>query len=405
MVRVFAALALLLASLPSCAQFAHTKGEEVIGRDGQPLHIRGTNLGNWMVPEGYFWRFDGAVQSPQEIDHFFIKLLGPTQAAAFWQKWRDTWITQADLHFLHQAGFNTLRVPLNAGLFRSNDSDGFRLLDRLVTWARAEDLYLILDMHAAPGGGTGSNIDDSDGYPWVYEDSDSRTAYLDLWQRIAHRYRKEPTVLGYDLLNEPLPHYPVLAHLQPMLEPLYKQAAARIRQEDKNHILILEGSQWDTDYTVFGAPFDSNTVYEIHHYGSADTSFAAPYLAFRAKYHVPLYLGEAGENNDAWMATMRSFADEHNIGWTFWPYKKLHGSSALVTAQLPPEWNAIVAYSKVTPGVALHKENFPARPDQAIIDRTFTQVLAHVGFAESRVNSGYLKALLPDSPMLPAAQP
>lgn len=392
-----------LAATAASAQYAHTRGNEIIGHDGQPLHIRGTNLGNWMVPEGYFWRLNGPVQSPREIDHFFTRLLGPTRDTAFWQMWRDRWITAEDIRFIRQAGFNTIRVPLQARLLATDDSEGFRLLDRLIGWADNEGLYIVLDMHAAPGGGTGSNIDDSDGYPWVYEDAAPRAEYIALWGRIARRYRNETAILGYDLLNEPLPHYPATDHLQPMLEPLYKDATARIRKEDSHHAIILEGSQWDTDFSNFSAPFDTNTIYEIHHYGNFDDKHFDKYLDFQAKFHVPLYLGEAGENTDDWVARMRTLADVHGIGWTFWPYKKLQNHSAIVTCGLPPDWDKIVAFSKINLAVGNHKENYPARPDRATIDAVFAWFPEHINLQHCQVNTGYLRAMLPDSPALTSA--
>src|SRR5258708_32900078 len=61
--------ALSLCLLPSnlCAQFAHTRQKEIVDGSGKPLRLRATNLGNWMVPEGYMWTFDGGPQSAREI--------------------------------------------------------------------------------------------------------------------------------------------------------------------------------------------------------------------------------------------------------------------------------------------------------------------------------------------------
>ncbi|MBD5634087.1 MAG: hypothetical protein IAI49_06375, partial [Candidatus Eremiobacteraeota bacterium] len=60
------------------------------------------------------------------------------------------------------------------------------------------------------------------GYPWLFTDTSAQQQFLDTWQRIAHHYRDEPVILGYDLLNEPIPTYPQLQSLNPLLEPLYK---------------------------------------------------------------------------------------------------------------------------------------------------------------------------------------
>jgi endoglucanase len=390
-----------IAPLVAHAQFAHTSGESIIDRDGHPLAMRCANFGNWMVPEGYMWQIAGHIQSPREIETFVNMLIGPERSRAFWQTWRDTYITQADVHLLHQAGFNCVRVPFHYKFFQTDDAEGFRLVDRLAQWAHAENILLILDMHAAPGGQTGSNIDDSDGFPWLFNDASAQEQYLATWQRIAHHYRNDPTILGYDLLNEPLPNYPSVSPMNSLLEPLYKKVATAIRKVDSHHILILEAAHWDTDFTVFGAPFDPNTIYEFHHYGGPipDQAVIQRYLDFRAKYHVPLWLGEAGENKDEWIAGFRTLVEQNNIGWAFWPYKKMGSHSAIETVTRPADWDAIDAYTKLPAGVAQHQTNLAQRPDQAVIDRVLAELLQNIQFAHCTTNMGYLHALLPSTPV------
>jgi len=395
----FAIILAALAPLAAHAQYTHTSGENIIAPSGKPLAMRCTNFGNWMVPEGYMWQISGHIQSATELETFITELIGPDRAHAFWQSWRDTYITQDDVHLLHQAGFNCVRVPFHYKFFQSEDAEGFRLVDRLVQWARAENIQLILDMHAAPGGQTGSNIDDSNGFPWLFKDATAQQQYLSTWQRIAHHYRNEPTILGYDLLNEPLPNYPSVSPMNSLLEPLYKRVAAVIRKVDPHHILILEAAHWDTNFTVFGAPFDPNTIYEFHHYGGPTPTLSTiqRYLDFRAKYHIPLWLGEAGENNDEWIAGFRTLVEQNNIGWAFWPYKKMGSHSAIETVTRPADWDAIVAYTKLPAGVAQHTTNLAQRPDQAVIDRAIVDLLHNIQLAHCTTNMGYLHALLPNT--------
>ena len=289
---------LLLAALasPASAQFAHTDHKQIVDAAGKPLLIRATNLGNWMVPEGYMWLFKDGPQSPGEIRALLLELLGPEGSAAFWQKYRENYITREDIALLHRAGFNAIRVPLHYNLFESDDADGFKLLDQLIRWSRDEGLYVILDLHAAPGGQTGANIDDSAGYPWLYQSPAEQQHLLAIWRRLASRYRDEPAVLGYDLLNEPIPHFPRLQPLNPSLEPVYRKLAAEIRKVDSHHILFLGGAQWDTNFAVFAKPFDPNVAYTFHKYWTApDESVLRPYLDFRDRYDVPVWMGESGE--------------------------------------------------------------------------------------------------------------
>jgi aryl-phospho-beta-D-glucosidase BglC (GH1 family) len=194
-------------------------------------------------------------------------------------------------------------VPLHYKFFETDNAEGFILLDSAIQWAREENLYIILDMHAAPGGQTGKNIDDSDGYPWLFSDVGTQQHTIEIWQRLARHYRNNPTVLGYDLLNEPVPNYPRLDPLLSAVEPMYKRLAAAIRQVDTHHILILGGAQWDGDFAIFGPPFDKNVVYTFHRYhAAAEQATVQKYVDFREKNNAPIWLGESGENDDGWIA-------------------------------------------------------------------------------------------------------
>src|SRR3984957_3745473 len=254
----FLQLLLLLLALTSqgIAQFAHTTHKQIVDPAGKPLLVRATNLGNWLVPEGYMWLFDGGPQSPSEIRALVLELSGPEGSAAFWQKYRDNYITREDIALLHRAGFNAIRVPLHYSLFESDDAEGFKLLDRLVALSRAEGLYVILDLHCAPGGQTGANIDDSAGYPWLYQSPHEQEDLVAIWRRLATHYRNEPAVLGYDLLNEPIPHFPKLAPLNSSLEPLYKKLSGEIRKVDAHHILFLGGELFVLVISVFVMTLD-----------------------------------------------------------------------------------------------------------------------------------------------------
>ena len=112
---------LLLATLSATfapAQFVHTQGKQIVDGAGKPLELKGINLGNWMVTEGYMWHFEGGPQSTREIEEFVTEMLGPQHAAAFWQTYRDTYISREDIHQIKQAGFNSIRIPIHWKLLR-----------------------------------------------------------------------------------------------------------------------------------------------------------------------------------------------------------------------------------------------------------------------------------------------
>ena len=386
---------LLLALLSQAtAQFAHTDHKQIVDAAGKPLFVRATNLGNWLVPEGYMWQFQEGPQSPNEIRELVFELLGPEGSAAFWQKYRENYVTREDIAFLHRAGFNAIRVPLPYRLFESDDAEGFKLLDRLIVWSRAEGLYVLLDLHAAPGGQTGANIDDGAGYPWLYQSPQEQEHLTAIWRRLATHYRDEPAVLGYDLLNEPIPHFPRLAPLNSLLEPVYKKVAGEIRKVDAHHILFLGGAQWDSNFSVFGKPFDANVVYTFHKYWTApDESVIRQYIDFRERYDVPIWMGESGENTDDWIAQFVKVLERNNIGWAFWPYKKMDKPSAVVSVIPPADWGKIVEFAKLPRGTAHVEERLKGRPEQEMITRAFSGLLENIRLEKCRVNEGYLKAL------------
>jgi aryl-phospho-beta-D-glucosidase BglC (GH1 family) len=232
--------------------------------------------------------------------------------------------------FLKKLGFNSVRVPFNYRLFVSADDparldgDGYQLLDRVVKWCKQEGLYVILDMHAAPGGQTGDNIDDSFGYPFLFESNESQELTVKIWQKIATQFQSEPTVLGYDLLNEPIATHFDANYFNPKLEPLYRKIVSGIRNVDKNHIIFLGGAQWDNNFKVFGPPFDDKLAYTFHKYWfTVNQEAIQEYLDFRDKYNVPVWMGESGENTDQWISSYRTLLEKHDLDGVFGRTRKL----------------------------------------------------------------------------------
>jgi len=100
--RFLLLLLLVLAwSSRGSAQFAHTEHKQIVDGAGKPLLVRATNLGNWMVPEGYMWLFEGGPQSAGEIRGLVLEMLGPEGSHAFWQKWRENYVTREGIALLH----------------------------------------------------------------------------------------------------------------------------------------------------------------------------------------------------------------------------------------------------------------------------------------------------------------
>lgn len=331
-------------------KFFSTNGKDIIDPQGLPVILKGINIGNWLVPEGYMFKLKNAT-SPRQINDLITEMSGSEFSKYFWKEYLANYITQKDIAFIKSLGLNSIRVPFHYKLFTDEDylgferGIGFSLMDSLINWCRKEKIYLILDMHCAPCGQTGQNIDDSHGYPWLFDDEMCVLKTSTIWKEIARKYRNEHTIIGYDILNEPIPHFYDTARLNPKLEPVNKAIVQSIREVDNNHIVFIGGSQWNTNFKHFGPPFDPKLVYTFHRYWS-DTAASGikDIIELRNKYNVPVWLGESGENTNQWINGFRSMLESNNIGWCFWPYKKMESTSCIVTFNKPNYYDEIIQY-------------------------------------------------------------
>jgi len=102
------------------------------------------------------FKFDSAT-SPRKIHEVLSELVGSEAAQSFWKNYRDKYITRDDIRFIKRAGLNSVRVPFNWRLFTTDDyadvwaGPGFEMLDRILAWCSEENLWVVLDMHCAPG--------------------------------------------------------------------------------------------------------------------------------------------------------------------------------------------------------------------------------------------------------------
>lgn len=332
--------------------FFSVRGKEIIDLNENPILLKGINLGNWLVPEGYMFHFS-KISSPQFIYFFFNTLIGSEDANKFWEDFRKNYITVEDIHLIKSLGFNCIRIPFNYRLFITDypfyelKGIGYELLDSVISWCKQENLYVILDMHCAPAGQTGDNIDDSFGYPYLFDSPIAQDHTAKIWKRLAEIYKDEEIIIGYDLLNEPIAHYFDVERLKPLLEPLYKKITKEIREVDSNHLIFIGGAIWNSDFSVFEKPFDDKLVYTFHKYWTEPTQeVIQSYIDFRNKYNVPIWLGESGENTNEWIKEFRVVLEKNNIGWCFWPYKKLDSERSVVSIIQPDDYNIIKKYAE-----------------------------------------------------------
>lgn len=416
--RSIFSFAVLLLALFGCsgekhaekAEFVKVQGTDLVKPDGTKLFIQGTNLGNWLNPEGYMFGFT-RTNSAWMIDLMLREMVGPDAAADFWRDFKNNYVTSEDIRFIASQGANTIRLPFNYKLFTDEDymgltaaQDGFARVDSVVKWCRDNSLYLILDMHDCPGGQTGDNIDDGYGYPWLLESEPAQQLFCEIWRRIADRYKDEPVILGYELMNEPIAHYfDNKDELNKKLEPLYRRATAVIREVDRNHIILLGGAQWNSIFDMFTDwKFDNNIMYTCHRYGGPATSDAIrSYIDFRDKTGLPMYMGEIGHNTDEWQADFVKVMKEANIGYTFWPYKKVDGS-CMNGITRPAGWDSIIV-KFAEADRSTFNDIRAARPDQETAKKLLREFIENVKFANCKPQEGYINSMefKPTSPTKP----
>jgi hypothetical protein len=371
-------LALLSLSAASTPTFLHTRGQDIVNENGDKVMLRGVGLGNWMLPEGYMWKFGGEADRPRRIEKLVNDLIGPDNAKRFWSEFRKNYIAEADIKRIAELGYNSVRPALNSRLFVKDGTpvvyseEGFSLLDNLVKWCKANGVYVIIDMHAAVGGQTGQNIDDSaDDRPDLFIDSKYQDELVNLWVTIAKRYKDEPAVAGYDLLNEPLPARTGAAKAyKAQLEPLYARITKAIREVDSRHMVIVEGADWANDWSVFSKPFDKNMVYQFHYYcwdNPTTLKSIQQYLDYRDRLNAPVWVGETGERDDAIYWGTTEYFESKNIGWSFWPWKKMETRNTPYSIKAPANWDAVAGYSRGE-----------AKPSAEIAQKAFDELLANI---------------------------
>jgi len=115
------------------------------------------------------------------------------------------------------------------------------------------------------------------------------------------------------------------------------------------------------------------------------------FVNFRDSVNLPIYMGETGENSDQWIAAWTRLMVKNNIGYHYWPYKKMGRPSCLVTIPTPENWDSIVAFTE-KPRLS-YKEIREARPDQALVRKAMLDLAENCKFQNCTKNEGYIRAM------------
>jgi hypothetical protein len=336
--------------------FLGTRGRDFVNGDGEKIALRGVGLGNWLLPEGYMWQFGSErADRPRRIEAVIAELTGAEYAEQFWKRFYDEYITEYDIKAIAGEGFNSIRVPVNwRRVMREGPGihfieEGFGRIDRCLDLCEKYKLYAFLDLHGAPGGQTGQNIDDSvDNMPRLFMDKDSYDKGVALWIEMAKRYKDRAIVGGYDLLNEPVRTPKDMGnvdHFVGALSKFYTDCIREIRKIDKKHLFSLEGHHWATRLEIFDHRYDENMCIHFHRYWNPpEIPLLAEYVEAGRRLNVPLWLGETGENTVEWFTAMFFMLDQQDISWNFWTWKKLDTVNSPYSINKPENYHLIKDY-------------------------------------------------------------
>lgn len=315
--------------------FLHTKGKQIVNGEEENVILRGIGTGNWMLMEGYMMKTEGVAGTQHEIRQRLEDIIGVEKTDTFFNTWLENHFTRRDVDSMRAWGFNSVRVAMHYKWFTPPIEEepvrgeitwldkGFVMMDSLLQWCGDNEMYLIFDLHGAPGG-QGKNADISDydpSKPSLWESDLNKDKTVALWRKLAERYAMEPWVGGYDLINETNWTFPEGNNSQ--MRDLFERITDTIRAVDQNHIIYIEGNSFANDHSGLTPPWDDNLVYSFHKYwDSTDPNSLDWIIQLRDRYNVPLWLGESGENSNAWFTNIIQLSESKNIGWSWWPVKK-----------------------------------------------------------------------------------
>jgi hypothetical protein len=140
-----------------------------------------------------------------------------------------------------------------------------RKLDAALPWCARYGLYVVVDLHSPPGGRAiaGGYVAANDG---LFADPRAQAKLVEVWERIARRYRGVPTIWGFDLVNEPVEEY--VAEGCADWPGLAERVGRAIRAVDPGRTLIVEPADWGgPSGFVDWVPLSlDRVVYSVHMY-------------------------------------------------------------------------------------------------------------------------------------------
>ncbi|MCF7908686.1 MAG: glycoside hydrolase family 5 protein [Candidatus Omnitrophica bacterium] len=313
--------------------------------------IKGVNLGSWLLMEGYI--LGGRNIAEHIFKRKFQNIYGQKELRKFEVCFRDNFITQGDFKNISDIGARVVRLPFNYRLIESKPycycERGFAYLERAFSWAKKYGLGIILDLHAAPGAQNCDWHGDSAGQALLWDKKQYRQRTFCLWEAIADRFKDDKSLIGYDVLNEPV----LGKRSNQVLKEFYRGVIKHIRRVDKKHTIYLEGNNWAQEVNFLVDLIDANTAISIHTYHPLSYTFnfepfnkfpgkidgqlwnkdrmyryLEPYYKFSLKNKVKIFVGEFGINwrggffgEREWLKVILGVFESFGFEYTYWTYK------------------------------------------------------------------------------------
>lgn len=385
MKNTFVLVSLLFLNTVFSQGFLKQKDQKIVNEKGENVILRGLGLGGWMVQEGYMLKTSDFAGPQHKIKAKITELVGEKNTTEFYDAYLKHGITKRDIDSLASWGFNSVRLPMHYNLYTLSVEEekiagkhtwldkGFQMTDELLSWCADNKMYLILDLHAAPGGqGKDANISDYDTTkPSLWESKANQDKMIAFWKKIAERYKDNPWIGAYDIVNEPNWNFTGTNQngcdekLNAPLRALQVAITKAIREVDKNHLIVIEGNCWGNNYNGMFPLWDDNMALSFHKYWNKNTQESIQQLLdYRQKYNVPIWLGESGENSNVWFKDAISLVERNNIGWAFWPMKKVENIAGVTSVIKNQEYNVLLNYWK----------NGGEKPSQAFAKKALMQL-------------------------------
>lgn len=318
---------------PPVLRFLRAEGREVVDPDGRPFPLRGCNSGAWLAIEPWLigWDLPEELRFEKAMWDLVGRRFGEAEKIKLIKAFRAAFFTQDDVRLIAANGMNCLRIPV---WWRAVGDPAYggdiAYLDDCIRWCREAGIYAIVDLHGEPGGQRNWACSGETNTGETWKDERFRQQTVDWWVRVAARYRDEPAVAGYDLINEQV------AAPNDELVALYDRIYKAIRAVDDRHVIILQ----DGLHGLHRLPHPSrmgwsNVMYSFHYYPQTELDgVQADGRTFLKYNRVALYGGVpllAGEFNTMDIRhggadSFRRYADAFDYfgwPWTFWTFKRM----------------------------------------------------------------------------------